>query len=104
MKRIVWLFACLALVSVAGSACAPSATTAGAAGETCANQNAGKAVPAVPRLANPKTARHAKYRFSFDYPSSWFDGTDMSEVPAGGVLHQTTLPQHDSSPLTRSTM
>ena len=91
MKRIVWLFACLALVSAAGSASAPSATAAGAAGETCANQNAGKAVPAVPRLANPKTARHAKYRFSFDYPSSWFDGTDMSEVPASGVLDQNDI-------------
>lgn len=106
MKRIVWLLACFALASAAigdaataasfaeaaaGSSSPPSTTAAGAVGGTCANQNPGTAVPAVPRLANPKTARHTKYRFSFDYPSSWFDGTDMSEVTAGGVLDETTL-------------
>ena len=68
-----------------------SAAPSGIGDKTCANQDPSTAVPPIRKLANPKTAVHASYRFTVDYPPAWYDGTDQATVSAGGVLDDTTL-------------
>jgi hypothetical protein len=70
---------------------AQPATSAGRSGATCVNQDPSKSVPPIPKLPNAATSRHASYKFTVDYPSSWFDGTDMGTVTAGDVVDDTTL-------------
>jgi hypothetical protein len=58
---------------------------------TCVNQDPSTAVPPIPKLTDPKTAAHATYGFTVEYPSDWYDGTDQETVTAGGVFDATTL-------------
>ena len=58
---------------------------------TCVTQDPAKYNPPIPKLAQPTTSNHSKYKFTVDYPSSWFDGTDMSTVTASGLVDELTL-------------
>lgn len=118
VKRVSWVLACFAIASGAfgeplaasggvrdAAAIARSATSnmavelqshrsnvaTAASGGTCTSPDRSGSALAIPKVANTKTARHAKYKFTFEYPSDWFDGTDMSAVPAGGVIDEATL-------------
>lgn len=75
-----------------------STTSASTAGETCVNQDPSTAVPPIPKLTDSKTSQPANYEFTVDYPSGWFDGTDMETVTAGGVFDNTTLQEAGVKP------
>ena len=114
VKRVSWVFACLALAigpftesfvgfggtqtvktAVANAAIGfssyPSSVRTVTSAGKCASSDLKNSALAIPKVVSPKTARHPKYKFTFEYPSAWFDGTDMSDVPAGGVIDETTL-------------
>jgi hypothetical protein len=58
---------------------------------TCVSVDPAKVIPPIPKVVDATTSRHPDYKFTVDYPSSWFDGTDMETVTAGGLLDGTTL-------------
>ena len=58
---------------------------------SCVTVDPSNVDPPIPKLTDSKTSDHANYKFAVDYPSSWFDGTDMATVTAGGVVDPTTL-------------